>query len=109
MLASLAGRVLAAARAVAVPLAEAWIDRATNAAEARGRHRTRGLGPTPAPPGRQVRFLVTSAWGIGGTVRATITTAAHLAASHDVEVASVVRSAVKPAMAIPGGLRLRAL
>ena len=109
MFASLARRVLAAARAVAVPITEAWIDRAAKAAEARGRHRTRDLGPTPVTTGRQVRFLVTSAWGIGGTVRATVTTAAHLASNHDVEVVSVVRSAVKPGMAIPDGLRLRAL
>ena len=109
MFSSLARRVWTPRRAVAVPVAGAWVDRAAKAAEARGRHRTRDLGPTPITTGRHVRFLVTSAWGIGGTVRATITAAAHLASNHDVEVVSVVRSAAKPAMAIPDGLRLRAL
>ena len=109
MFSSLAHRVLDTLRAVAVPVAGAWVERAAKAAEARGRHRTRDLGPAPLTTGRHVRFLVTSAWGIGGTVRATITAAAHLASNHDVEVVSVVRSAAQPAMAIPDGLRLRAL
>jgi glycosyltransferase involved in cell wall biosynthesis len=107
--ASLAVRLLGAARAVAVPIAVVWLDRAARRAEARGRHRTRNLGPIPATTGRRVRFLVTSAWGVGGTVRATITTGAHLASNHDVEVVSVLRIAVNPGMAIPDGLRLRAL
>jgi glycosyltransferase involved in cell wall biosynthesis len=50
-----------------------------------------------------------SAWGVGGTVRATFTTAAHLASNHDVEVVSVLRSVVEPGMTVPDGPRLRAL
>jgi glycosyltransferase involved in cell wall biosynthesis len=108
-IASLRARALRVARAVAVPIADAWLDRAVRGAEARARHRTRDLGPMPAATGRPVRFLVTSAWGIGGTIRATFTSASHLAAKHDVEVVSVLRIAVEPGMAVPAGLRLRAL
>ena len=107
--AALAARALSAARAVAVPITIAWLERVAARAEVRGRHRTRELGPAPATTGRRVRFLVTSAWGVGGTIRATITTADHLTAHHDVEVVSIVRGTVEPGMAVPDGLRLRAL
>ena len=107
--ATLLARALNAGRAVAVPLTVAWLNRAVRGAEDRGRHRTRDLGPIPAPTGRRLRFLVTSAWGVGGTIRATITTAAHLASNHDVEVVSILRTSVQPGMAVPAGLRLRPL
>lgn len=109
MLASLAARVLGAARAVAVPITEAWLDRAVDGAEARGRDRTRDLAPTPGATRRRVRFLLLSAWGIGGTIRTTFTTAAHLGSNHDVEVVSVLRALVEPGIAVPDGLRLRPL
>lgn len=104
-----ASLLLGAARAVAVPITGAWLDHAQVDAEARGRHRTRDPGPTPVATSRRVRFLVMNAWGVGGTIRATITTASHLAANHDVEIVSVLRATVEPGMAVPPGLRLRAL
>lgn len=109
MFASLAAHVLGAVRAVAVPIAEAWLDRAVIGAQARGRHRTRDLAPAPGATRRQVRFLLLSAWGIGGAIRTTYTTAAYLSANHDVEVVSVQRALVEPGMPVPDGLRLRAL
>lgn len=94
---------------MAVPITEAWLDRAVDAAQARGQHRTRDLAPTAGATRRRVRFLLLSAWGIGGAIRATFTTAAHLSSNHDVEVVSVQRALVEPGMAVPDGLRLRAL
>jgi len=105
----LSARLLGAARAVAVPITAAWLDRAAKEAEARGRHRTRDLAPTPGTTGRPVRLLLMSAWGVGGVTRATLTTAAHLASNHDVEVVSVVRGVVTPGMVVPDGLHLRTL
>jgi glycosyltransferase involved in cell wall biosynthesis len=94
---------------VAVPIAEAWLDRAVDDAEARARDRTRDLAPTPGATRRRVRFLLLSAWGVGGTIQTTFTTAAHLSSNHDVEVVSVQRALVEPGMAVPDGLRLRPL
>lgn len=101
--------MLGAARTLAVPITEAWLDRAVESAQAKGRHRTRDLAPTPGAPRRRVHFLLLSAWGIGGTIRTTFTTAAHLSSNHDVEVVSVQRALVKPGIAVPDGLRIRAL
>ena len=109
VVASLAAHVLGAARAVTVPVAEAWLDRAVAGAEARARDRTRDLAPPPGATRRPVRFLLLSAWGVGGTIRTTFTTAAHLGSTHDVEVVSVQRALVEPGLAVPDGLRLRAL
>ena len=109
VVASLAAHALGAARAVAVPIAVAWLDRAVDRAEARSRDRSRDVAPTHAPARRRVRFLLLSAWGVGGAIRTTFTTAAHLGANHDVEVVSVQRALVEPGMAVPDGLRLRAL
>jgi glycosyltransferase involved in cell wall biosynthesis len=109
VVASLPARVLGAARAVAVPITEAWLDRAVDRAQARGRDRTRDQVPASGATRRHVRFLLLSAWGIGGTIRTTFTTAAHLSSSHDVEVVSVQRALVEPGMAVPDGLRLRTL
>jgi glycosyltransferase involved in cell wall biosynthesis len=43
-----------------------------------------------------VRFLLLHAWGMGGTIRATLTVAGHLAAGREVEVVSVVRRRKAP-------------
>lgn len=106
---SLASRVLAVPRAVAVAIAAVWVDRTAERAEARGQHRARGLAPVPDGHRRRVRFLLLTAWGIGGAIRATFTTAAHLRSGHDVVVVSVFRALVEPGMAVPDGLRLRPL
>jgi glycosyltransferase involved in cell wall biosynthesis len=74
---------------------------------ARGRTREVRATATGAPP--PVRLLITSAWGVGGTIRTSFTTAAHLAETHDVEVVSVLRSTVEPGLPVPAGLRMRAL
>jgi hypothetical protein len=49
------------------------------------------------------------AFGVGGTIRATFSTAGELAERHTVEVVSVVRTATEPALLVPPGVRLRAL
>ena len=107
--ASLATWVLAVPRAVAVPIAAAWLDRAAERVRAAGRHRARGVAPGPGPHRRRVRFLLLTAWGVGGAIRATFTTAAHLRRGHDVVVIGVFRATVEPGMAVPAGVRLRAL
>ena len=109
IIASLRTRALGAARAVAVPIGGAWLDRAVKGAEARGRHRTRDLAPASGTTRRRVRFLIMSASGVGGVIRATFTTAGHLASNHDVEVVSVLPGADEPRMAVPDGLRLHRL
>jgi len=109
ILASLRARGSGAVRAVVVPIAGAWLDREVAGAEARARPRTRNLAPRPGTSRRRIRFLVMSASGVGGVVRATLTTAGHLAPNHDVEVVSALRGALEPRMAIPDGLRLRRL
>ena len=53
--------------------------------------------------------MIMSASGLGGVVRATLTTGGHLASNHDVEVVSVLPGRVKPQMPVPDGLRLRRL
>ena len=59
--------------------------------------RTAGEGPT--------RFLLAHAWGMGGTIRATLTVAEHLGA----EVVSVVRRRDDPFFDFAPGLRVTAL
>jgi glycosyltransferase involved in cell wall biosynthesis len=90
-------------------MAEAWLDGAVGRAKARAQDRTRDLAPTSNASRRPVRFLLYSAWGIGGIIRTTFTSAAHLSSNHDVEVVSVQRALVEPEMAVPEGLRLRPL
>ena len=92
-----------------VPITKLWLHRAVNRAQAQAAHRTRAVAaPTGAarPP---VRFLLLHAWGVGGTIRTTFTTAAHLSSTYDVEVVSVLRGVVEPGLAVPARVRLRAL
>jgi glycosyltransferase involved in cell wall biosynthesis len=56
-----------------------------------------------------VRFLLAHAWGMGGTIRTTLTVAAQLAAQRDVEVVSVYRRRAEPFFPFAPGLRVRAL
>jgi glycosyltransferase involved in cell wall biosynthesis len=53
-----------------------------------------------------IRFVIMNAYGVGGTIRTTFTTAAELAKRHDVEIASVVRHRDKPSFPRPKGVRL---
>jgi glycosyltransferase involved in cell wall biosynthesis len=63
----------------------------------------------PAPDGRDVRVLLLHAYGMGGTVRATISLAGALAEQHDVEVLSVVRRRAKPFFDYPESVALSAI
>ena len=47
-----------------------------------------------------------NAFGVGGTIRTTLTTAGELAKRHDVEVASLVRRQDEPSLPVPPGVRL---
>jgi glycosyltransferase involved in cell wall biosynthesis len=62
-----------------------------------------------APGDGSVRFLLAHAWGMGGTIRTTLTIAAYLAERRDVEVVSVYRTREDPFFAFAPGLRVRAL
>ncbi len=64
-------------------------------------------GATPAPG--PVRFVLQHAWGMGGTIRTTLTMAGYLAATRDVEVVSVIRRRDEPFFGFPPGVRVRAL
>ncbi|MFL5675958.1 MAG: glycosyltransferase family 4 protein [Chloroflexota bacterium] len=109
IVARVSGGARRAVRALAVGVAVAWLDRAAARAARRARRRTRDLAPRPGQPGHPIRFLIVNAWGVGGTIRATMTTAALLAENHDVEIVSVLRTTREPQMTVPDGLRLRAL
>ncbi|HET9738851.1 MAG TPA: hypothetical protein VFP78_12105, partial [Solirubrobacteraceae bacterium] len=61
--------------------------------------------PAPGP----VRFVLAHAWGMGGTIRTTLTMAGHLAATRDVEVVSVIRRRDEPFFPFSPGVRVRAL
>lgn len=67
--------------------------------------------PRPAaPPGDgPVRFLLAHAWGMGGTIRTTLTLAGYLADHREVEVASVYRRRDTPFFPFAPALRVRAL
>src|SRR4051794_14897777 len=45
---------------------------------------------------RRVTILLSSAWGMGGTIRATLNLAARLSADHDVEIITVYRRREDP-------------
>ena len=57
----------------------------------------------------RVRFLLAHAWGMGGTIRTTLTIAGHLAQSREVELVSVFRRRERPFFPLPAGVRVGAL
>jgi glycosyltransferase involved in cell wall biosynthesis len=105
---SLGAWALGTARAVVVPVTMAWLDRAVDRAQAKAQHRTRAVAASGTTP-RPVRFLLIHAWGVGGTIRTTFTTAAYLSSRYDVEVVSVLRGTAEPGLPVPAGVRLRPL
>ena len=63
----------------------------------------------PPADGRDVRVLLLNAYGLGGTVRATVSLVGALAEHHDVEVVSLVRRAGEPFFAFPAGVTVTAI
>lgn len=57
----------------------------------------------------KIRFLITNAYGVGGTIKATYNLAGALAERHDVEIVSVQKHTDVPAFPVPAGVSLRAL
>src|SRR5256885_6739402 len=49
----------------------------------------------------KVYFLLMHAWGMGGTIRTTLNTAAHLAQHHEVEVLGMIRTRDRPFFDFP--------
>ncbi len=72
----------------------AWLPRA----------RTRSRTGAPA-----VRFVLANAYGMGGTIRATLNLAAELAATRPTEVISVRRHQLRPFFCPPDGVTVRSL
>ena len=78
------------------------------AALARRGYRRRRLAAGAGGSG-PLRFLLANAWGMGGTIRTTLTIAAELSQRHPVEVVSLVRRRERPLVAVPPGLVVQAL
>jgi glycosyltransferase involved in cell wall biosynthesis len=57
----------------------------------------------------KVYLLLMHAWGMGGTIRATLNLAAQLSERHEVEVLSVVRRRDEPFFAFPPGVAVTAI
>jgi glycosyltransferase involved in cell wall biosynthesis len=88
-----------------------WQLRAYRAAAATARTILR-LRPAsrPAPGDRpRVTILLQHAWGMGGTIRATLNVAGHLARDYDVEILSVLRRRDEPFFAFPPGVTVTAI
>ena len=62
-------------------------------------------GRKPGP----VRILLAHAWGMGGTIRTTLTVAGHLAPAREVELVSLVRRRKRPFFPFPPGVATRTL
>lgn len=62
-----------------------------------------------AADGNRVYFLLQHAYGMGGTIRAVLDLAGHLAQRHEVEVISVVRQRERPFFPFPDGVAVRSL
>jgi glycosyltransferase involved in cell wall biosynthesis len=58
---------------------------------------------------QRVTILLWSAWGMGGTIRATLNFAGHLARRHDVEIISGIRVRDEPFFPFPDGVKVTCL
>jgi glycosyltransferase involved in cell wall biosynthesis len=67
----------------------------------------------PPPPGSgerpRVRFLIKTAYGMGGTIRTVLNIAGYLARDHEVEIVSVFRKRDEPFFPFPAGVAVRTL
>jgi glycosyltransferase involved in cell wall biosynthesis len=72
--------------------------------------RPRAVPPGPASGERlRVRFLLKTAYGMGGTIRTVLNIAGYLARDHDVEIVSVFRKRDQPFFPFPAGVTVRTL
>lgn len=63
-------------------------------------------GPVGGEPRSRIFLLVMTAYGMGGTIRTTLTLAGELARDFDVEIVSVLRHREKPFFDFPPGVRV---